>query len=155
MKIKLFVTDVDGTLTDGHIYVGENGEIMKAFNVKDGYAIVKTLPEHQIVPVIITGKTSEIVKKRATELKISEVYQNVSDKLPLLKEIAEKYGVSPDEVAYIGDDVNDLDCIGWCGVSACPSDAVEEVLSKVVFICKREGGKGAVREFIDWIVKES
>ena len=155
MKIKLFVTDVDGTLTDGHIYVGENGEVMKAFNVKDGYAIVKTLPEHQIVPVIITGKTSEIVKKRAAELKISEVYQNVSDKLPLLKEIAEKYGVSPDEVAYIGDDVNDLDCIGWCGVSACPSDAVEEVLSKVDFICKREGGKGAVREFIDWIVKES
>ena len=155
MKIKLFVTDVDGTLTDGHIYVGENGEVMKAFNVKDGYAIVKILPEYKIVPVIITGKTSEIVKKRAAELKISEVYQNISDKLPLLKEIADKYNATADEIAYIGDDVNDLDCMDWCGVSACPIDAVEEVLSKADYVCQRQGGKGAVREFIDWIIRGS
>lgn len=153
MSIKMLVMDVDGTLTDGHIYVGENGEMMKAFNVKDGYAIVKIMPESKIVPVIITGKISEIVRKRAAELKIQEVYQNVSDKLPLLIEIAEKYGVTSDEVAYIGDDVNDLQCIEWCGITACPSDAVDEVLQQVDYICKAQGGRGAVREFIDWIVK--
>lgn len=152
MSIKLLVMDVDGTLTDGHIYVGENGEMMKAFNVKDGYAIVKIMPESGIVPVIITGKISEIVRKRAAELKIQEVHQNVSDKLPLLKNIAEKYGVSSGEIAYIGDDVNDLQCIQWCGLSACPSDAVDKVLSQVDYICKAQGGKGAVREFTDWIV---
>ena len=154
MSIKLLVMDVDGTLTDGHIYVGDNGEVMKAFNVKDGYAIVKIMPEANIIPVIITGKTSEIVKRRAAELNIEEVYQNVSDKLPLLVTIAEKYGVSSDEVAYIGDDVNDLPCIEWCGLTACPCDAVTEVLHNVDYVCKLAGGRGAVREFCEWIIKK-
>ena len=154
MGIKLLCMDVDGTLTDGHIYVGENGEIMKAFNVKDGYAIVKILPELKITPVIITGKISEIVKRRAQELKIQEVYQNVSDKLPLLKEIAQKYGADFSEVAKIGDDVNDLECIRWSGLSACPCDSVDEVLAEADYVCKAQGGRGAVREFVDWIVKE-
>lgn len=153
MSIKLFVMDVDGTLTDGHIYVGNNGEVMKAFNVKDGYAIVKIMPEHGIIPVIITGKTSEIVKNRAAELRIAEVHQNISDKLPLLKAIAEKYDVTAEEVAYIGDDVNDLECMQWCGLSACPADAVQEVLEQADYVCKAQGGRGAVREFIDWLTK--
>lgn len=153
MSIELFVMDVDGTLTDGHIYVGNSGEVMKAFNVKDGYAIVNTLPAYDIVPVIITGKTSDIVKNRAAELRITEVHQNISNKLPLLESIAEKYSVTADKVAYIGDDVNDLECMQWCGLSACPADAVREVTEQVDYVCKAHGGKGAVREFIDWIVK--
>lgn len=154
MSIKLLVMDVDGTLTDGHIYVGNNGEVMKAFNVKDGYGIVNILPELGITPVIITGKTSEIVLRRSAEIKITEVHQNIANKLPLLEKIAEKYGVSSENVAYIGDDINDLQCMQWCGLSACPSDAVEEVLEKVDYVCKAQGGRGAVREFIEYIAKE-
>ena len=148
MKIKLFVMDVDGTLTDGKIYMGENGEVMKAFNVKDGYAIAHMLPEMGIIPAIITGRKSKIVENRAKELGITELYQGVGDKLAQLKKVAEKYNASPEEIAYIGDDLNDLACIEYCGVTACPADAVEEVRQVVPFICKNNGGEGAVREFI-------
>ncbi len=152
MSIKLLVMDVDGTLTDGHIYIGANGEVMKAFDVKDGYAIYHMLPAHGIVPVIITGRSSEIVSARARELKISELYQGISDKLSKLKEVAAKYGANPDEIAYIGDDLNDLDCIGYCGCTACPADAVDEVLQAAKYVCKHNGGKGAVREFVEQLV---
>ena len=153
MSIKLFVMDVDGTLTDGHIYFGDNGEMFKAFHVRDGYAIAHIFPVYGIIPVIITGKSSEIVARRSKELKITEVYQGISDKLTKLKEIANKYNVSPEEIAYIGDDVNDLDCMEYCGITACPADALDEVLDKVDYVCKRDGGRGAVREFADYIVK--
>ena len=149
MKIKLLVMDVDGTLTDGKIYMGENGEVMKAFNVKDGYAIAHMLPEMGIIPVIITGRKSKIVENRAKELGITELYQGVGDKLAVLKNVAEKYNASPDEIAYIGDDINDLDCIEYCGVTACPADAVEEVKRIATYVCKKNGRDGAVREYID------
>lgn len=152
MKIKMLVMDVDGTLTDGKIYIGENGEIMKAFNVKDGYAIVH-LKDYDITPVIITGRKSKIVEMRAKELKITELHQGVSDKLTLLKEIAKSYNVNQEEIAYIGDDLNDLECIEYCGLSACPSDAVDLIKDKVNYICKQNAGNGAVREFIEYLVK--
>ena len=148
MKIKLLVMDVDGTLTDGKICMGENGEVMKAFNVKDGYAIAHMLPEMGIVPVIITGRKSKIVEKRAKELGITELYQGVRNKLAVLKEVAEKYAATPDEIAYIGDDINDQECIEYFGFTACPADAVEEVKRKVTYVCQSNGGEGAVREFI-------
>lgn len=154
MKIKLFVMDVDGTLTDGHIYVGENGEVMKAFDVRDGYAIAHILPAHGIIPVIITGRSSKIVERRAAELKITHLYQGVSDKLSVLKAVAEELGTTEEAVAYIGDDLNDLDCIQYCGCTACPADAVSAVAQKVDYICVHNGGRGAVREFIDMIVGE-
>lgn len=148
MKKKLLVMDVDGTLTDGKIYMGENGEVMKAFNVKDGYAIAHMLPEMEIIPVIITGRKSKIVENRAKELGIIELYQGVGDKLAQLKKVAEKYNAAPEEIAYIGDDLNDLACIEYCGLTACPADAVEEVKQKVTYVCNKNGGEGAVREFI-------
>ena len=147
-SIKLFVMDVDGTLTDGKIYMGENGEVMKAFNVKDGYAIAHMLPEMEIIPVIITGRKSKIVENRAKELGITELYQGVGDKLTQLKMVAEKYNAAPEQIAYIGDDLNDLACIEYCGLTACPADAVEEVKQKVTYVCNKNGGEGAVREFI-------
>ena len=149
MKIKLFVMDVDGTLTDGKIYMGENGEIMKAFNVKDGYAIAHMLPEMGIIPVIITGRKSKIVENRAKELGITELYQGVGDKLAQLKIVAEKYNAAPEEIAYIGDDLNDLECIEFCGVTACPVDAVEKVKKTVNLVCNKKAGEGAVRDFIE------
>ena len=152
MSIKLLVMDVDGTLTDGHIYIGSNGELMKAFDVKDGYAIYHMLPANNITPVIITGRSSDIVAARAKELKITELHQGVSDKLAVLAAVAAKYDVTPDQIAYIGDDLNDLDAMAYCGLSACPADAVDEVLETAKYICKHNGGQGAVREFVTQIM---
>ena len=152
MKIKMLVMDVDGTLTDGHIYVGAEGEMMKAFHVQDGYGIAHILPRLGITPVIITGRSSRIVEKRAAELKIGHLHQGIGDKLAKLQEVAAQLGATAEEIAYIGDDVNDLDCIRWCGCTACPADAVPEVLDAVEYVCKREGGRGAVREFIDSVL---
>ena len=152
-KIKLLVMDVDGTLTDGKIYMGNYGEVMKAFDVKDGCGIKDILPTLGIVPVIITGRVSQIVENRAKEIGITELHQGVRDKLAVLKEVAEKYAATPDEIAYIGDDINDLDCIDYCGVTACPADAVEEVKNSVDFICMANGGRGSVREFIECFLK--
>ena len=151
-KIKLLVMDVDGTLTDGKIYMGENGEVMKAFNVKDGYAIAHMLPDMGIIPVIITGRKSRIVENRAKELGITELYQGVGNKLEKLKEVAAKYNTTPDEIAYIGDDLNDLECIEYCGLSACPADAVEDVKNMCAFICSNSAGNGAVRNCIERIM---
>lgn len=152
MVCKMLVMDVDGTLTDGRIYMGRDGEIMKAFDVKDGYAIAH-LRQQGIEPIIITGRNSVIVKERARELGIVELYQGISDKLEKLKEVATKLECSSEKIAYIGDDLNDLDCIRYCGVTGCPNDAVDEVKKKVGYICKREGGRGAVREFITWLLE--
>ena len=149
MSIKMLVMDVDGTLTDGHIYIGDEGEMMKLFHVQDGYAIAHILPVKGIVPVIITGRSSKIVERRAAELKISHLHQGVADKLSKLKEVAAELGISADKIAYIGDDVNDLDCIRWCGITACPADAVPAVREAVQYVCGRNGGNGAVREFIE------
>ena len=121
--IKLLIMDVDGTLTNGMIYMSPSGEAMKAFNIKDGYAIAHILPKMGVIPVIITGRKSLIVENRAKELGIAELHQGVADKLAKLKAVAEKYHVTPDEIAYIGDDLNDLDCMKYCGFSACPADA--------------------------------
>ncbi len=150
MKIKLLVMDVDGTLTDGKIYMGENGEVMKAFNIKDGYAIAHLLPEMEIIPVIITGRESKIVANRGKELGITELYQGVGNKLAQLKIVAEKYNATPEEIAYIGDDLNDLECIEYCGVTACPSDADKNLKYSVNYVCQSDGGTGAVREFVQY-----
>lgn len=155
MKIKMLVMDVDGTLTDGHIYIGAEGEMMKAFHVQDGYAIAHILPEKGIVPVIITGRSSKIVERRAAELKIFHLHQGISHKLSKLQEVAGVLGVFAEEIAYIGDDVNDLDCIRYCAVTACPADAVPVVRNSVDYVCERNGGNGAVREFIDKFVGEA
>lgn len=150
-KIKMLVMDVDGTLTDGCIYMGPEGEAMKAFNCQDGYAIAQILPKIGVTPVIITGRKSRITENRAKELKITQLHQGVHDKLPLLREIAREIGASQEEVAYIGDDLNDFDCIRWCGFTGCPADAVKEVRKAVDFVCSRNGGRGAVREFVEQI----
>ncbi len=150
--IKMLVMDVDGTLTDGRIYMGPGGEVMKAFDIKDGYAIANMLPEKGILPVIITGRDSAIVQNRADELGIQEIYQAVPNKLEKMCEIAERHGIQQEEIAYIGDDLNDLKCIEFAAVSGCPADVASEVASKVSYVCRKTGGNGAVREFIEYII---
>ena len=154
MKIKALVMDVDGTLTDGKIYIGPDGECMKAFNVKDGYGIAQILPKHGILPIIITGRASAITERRAEELNIHCLYQNVSNKVSVLKKIMNENKLVSDAVAYIGDDLNDLPAMKVCGCVGCPNDSTKEVLEYADYVCTKNGGAGAVSEFIDYIVKE-
>ena len=153
MDIKMLVMDVDGTLTDGKIYMSANGELIKAFNIKDGYAIAR-LRDYDIEPVIITGRSSEIVRQRCAELKITELYQGIENKSYKLRDVCKKYCIDLSQVAYIGDDLNDLSCMKICGYSACPSDAMKQVRDSVNYVCESKGGDGAVREFIDYLLSK-
>ena len=152
--IKYLVMDVDGTLTDGKIYMGSQGEMMKAFDIKDGYGIHDIAMPFGIVPVIITGRRSEIVERRCQELGIKEVHQGVKDKLGKLREVTGDLS----GVAYIGDDLNDLPCMDAVkvagGVVGSPADAVREVRDMTDFVAPHKGGNGAVRDFIDWLVNK-
>lgn len=152
MKIKMLVMDVDGTLTDGKIYMSPIGEAFKAFDIKDGYTIF-TLDRMGIIPVIITGRESQIVARRAEELKIKELHQGVGNKLEKLKEVAYRHNVNMDEIAYIGDDYNDMDCIKACGFTGCPNDAEEDIKKYVDYVCRNASGHGAIREFVKYILK--
>ena len=154
-KIQILVMDVDGTLTDGKIYISAEGECFKAFNVKDGYAIANILPKYGIEPMIITGRNSDIVLQRCRELGIKEIYQGVERKAEFLKSLLEKRNLNFSQVAYFGDDLPDRDCLMLAGISGCPSDAVEEIKGVVSFISSKKGGEGAVRDFIERIIKES
>lgn len=153
MRIKFLVMDVDGTLTDGKIYMSGSGELFKAFNIKDGYTIY-TLDKIGIVPVIITGRLSDIVARRAEELRIKECHQGISDKLAKLQDIMQRYNATLDEVAYIGDDYNDLECMRLCGYSACPADAEDDIKQQVDYVCETKAGEGAVREFVKKIIND-
>ncbi|KHL96005.1 hypothetical protein QW71_09565 [Paenibacillus sp. IHB B 3415] len=149
--IKMLIMDVDGTLTDGKIYIGPQGESMKAFNVKDGLGITK-LNATGIKPVILTARSSEIVANRARELNIVDVYQGIHDKISGLKMISDKYELAFNDIAYIGDDENDLECMKLCGYSGCPADAMDTIKKFVNFTSRFNGGDGAVREFIENIL---
>ncbi len=129
-KIKLFAMDVDGTLTDGKIYISDAGEAMKAFSPKDGLGI-KLLMIHDITPAIITGRTSQIVINRCRELGLTALYQGVRDKDKKLLELMDTYHLSPEEVAYIGDDMNDLSAMKVAGVTFAPADCVKALLPHV------------------------
>lgn len=147
--------DVDGTLTDGKIYMSGKSELCKAFNVKDGCGIHDIAIPVGLTPVIITGRRSDIVLNRCKELGITEVYQGVSNKVEILSSITENLS----SVAYIGDDINDLSCMKLVkdagGVVACPKDAVKQVLQLADYIADHNGGEGAVRDFIEWLIDNS
>ena len=150
--INYLVMDVDGTLTDGKIYMSNSGEFMKAFNIKDGAGIHDILIPAGIIPVIITGRTSDIVLNRCKELGILEVYQGVKNKIAKLIEVTENLNM----VAYIGDDTNDLPCMQSIknagGFVGCPADAIDKVKAISDFIAPHNGGDGAVRDFIEWLI---
>lgn len=152
--IKLIALDVDGTLTDGKIYTDDKDNNLKAFNVKDGFAIAQWIKEGGMV-AIITGKTSNIVQRRADELGIQEVVQGVANKVPELQKLIKKLGITLEEVAYMGDDINDLGIMRISGISAAPRNAALEVLERVSFIATKDGGDGAVREFIEFLMKKN
>ena len=151
--IKLFVMDVDGTLTDGKINIGANGELFKSFNVKDGYAI-KRIHDCGCKTCILTSRYSSIVQNRSEELSIDFVIQGSNSKKESLLQIAKEYNFLPEEIGYIGDDINDIECMRFSGYSACPKDSITLVASVSKYVCKNNGGEGAVREFIDYLISK-
>ncbi len=152
--VKLIVLDVDGVLTDGTITYDSEGREYKSFNVKDGYGIVRAI-RLGVEVAVITGRHSSIVEKRCHELGIKLLFQGVEDKLAVFRKLVEDMGLETEETAAMGDDLPDIPVLKAAGVSAAPADAVEEVKRTVKFISSKPGGRGAVREFIDYLLELS
>jgi len=153
MSLKLVVFDVDGCMTNGDISYDSNGNEIKTFNVKDGLGIV-TLHKMGIKTAIITGRNSQIVANRVKELGITYVYQGVKKKIEKLNEIIHKEGLKYNEVAYIGDDINDVSILSVVGYSFAPSDALPYAKDAAKVVLHKSGGKGAVREMIEILLRE-
>lgn len=154
-NVKLFLCDVDGTLTDGGMYYSENGDELKKFNTRDGMGF-QLLREAGIKTGIITSEDTKIVEKRVKKLKVDFLYQGKRDggKLAVAKEICAQLGITLDEVAYIGDDVNCMELLEAVGMKACPADACEEVKAIAdIHVMKKRGGEGCVREFVDALME--
>lgn len=151
-KIKLLALDVDGVLTDGSIIYLSSGEEIKSFNVKDGLGVVR-VARLGLKTAIISVRQSKVVEIRAAELKFDHVHQGVKDKKIIIEELARHHQFDLSEIAYMGDDVVDLSALQVVGLASCPSDAVDEVLSVSHFVSSKPGGKGAVRELCELIIK--
>ncbi len=151
--IKLIVLDVDGCLTNGSIHYTVNGDEIKSFNVKDGLAIASWIRMGKKA-AIITGRVSSIVTRRAKELNITHLYQNVKNKKEKLLEIAKIENISLDEIAVIGDDLNDYGMLKEAGLSFTPSDGSNYIKNIVNVVLNKKGGEGAVREMIEYILKK-
>ncbi|MBE2278991.1 MAG: HAD-IIIA family hydrolase [Ignavibacteriaceae bacterium] len=152
LKIRLLLTDNDGVLTDTGVYYSSDGEVMKRFSIRDGMGVERLRTICNIDSGIITGELSGSVEKRAEKLKMKIVYLGSKDKLKTLDEIVRVHGYSKDEIAYIGDDYNDIDIIKEVGLSAAPGDALSFIKKNVDFICENKGGNGAFREFAELII---
>ncbi|MEO0900188.1 MAG: HAD hydrolase family protein [Bacteroidota bacterium] len=149
-KLRLLLLDVDGTLTDGGMYYTEKGDQMKRFYVKDGMALVRAMKHHQLqVGLISSSSTQELIKARAAALGIQRVHAGKGSKLQLAESWCQELGIKLEQVAFIGDDLNDLNLLRKVGVSACPVDAAEKVKKEVDFILSKKGGEGCVREFLE------
>jgi 3-deoxy-D-manno-octulosonate 8-phosphate phosphatase (KDO 8-P phosphatase) len=153
-KIRLLLLDVDGIMTDGRIHYTEHGDEIKSFDVKDGHGL-KLLQRAGIQVGIITGRCSSIVKRRADELGIEILYQGAKDKIIPYEEILRERGFRDDEVAYMGDDLVDLPILLRVGFSATVVDAVAEVKEHVHYVASRPGGRGAVREVCEVLLKHT
>lgn len=147
--IKFLVLDVDGVMTDGGMYYTESGDQFKKFNSKDGIGIKMALRNGIQVAFLSSGTNARIINDRAATLGVGLVHAGSGEKLGVLSGWCKELGIHLDEVAYIGDDINDLECIRAVGMSACPADAVDAVLSEVDVVLDRRGGEGCVREFVD------
>lgn len=157
MKAKYLILDVDGTLTDGKIYMGQYGEMFKSFDIKDGCGIHDIYPSFGGCVIVITARNSEIVKRRCEELKIEHLYQGIRDKAGKMCELAEIFSLEKNEkgefknVAYMGDDIIDIPIMNLCEYKGAPANATKAVLKVATFISKHNGGDGAVREFIEYL----
>ncbi|NVK83406.1 MAG: HAD-IIIA family hydrolase [Cytophagia bacterium] len=149
---KLILTDIDGVWTDGGMYYDQTGNEWKKFNTSDSAGVI--FASKLNIPVgIITGEDTEIVKRRAEKLKIEILHQGISDKLTLAKSICNELEIDLSDVAYIGDDIGDLELLKACGFSASPANAPECIKKHVDYVTVKAGGEGAFREFVEWLVQ--
>lgn len=151
-KIKLVLTDSDGVLTDNGVYYSDEGEQMKRFSIRDGMGAERLRKLCGIETGIVTGEMSGSVKRRAEKLQITELHLGIKDKAALLFEILERKNLLAEQVAFIGDDVNDLGIMAGVGLTACPADAMKQVTGQVDYVCEEKGGYGAFRELAEYII---
>jgi len=149
-RVRMILMDVDGTLTDGSLLLMPDGEEIKSYNVRDGMGL---LMAHLagFRTGIITGKTSQALTERSRKLKISELHQGILDKAAVFQDILDRNGIAPHETAYIGDDLGDLEVMRRAGLAAAVADAHPRIIQSSHFLCRLEGGRGAVREFLEYI----
>jgi len=151
-NIQLLVCDIDGVFSDGRIYLGNDGEELKAFHTKDGFGI-KALVASGIEVAVITGRQSNIVKNRMNALNVTHIIQGQENKLPALKQLAATLNLSFEQIAYIGDDIPDLDCIIIAGLGVAVQDAHPQIIQQADYVTSLRGGFGAVRELCDVIMQ--
>ncbi len=154
MLPKLVITDIDGVWTDGGMYYTADGDVMKRFSVKDGWGVA-FLRKLEIPVAIKTGENTPIVQKRADKLKIKHCYLGVKDKVSQASALCEELGITLDEVAFIGDDINDLPLLRLVGFSASPSNTPEYIKKEVDYVASLSGGYGAFREFVEKILADN
>lgn len=151
-EVTTFIFDVDGVLTDGSILASDSGEYLRSFNIKDGYALQLAVKRGYLVCVISGGKGAAM-QKRFEGLSLQEIFLDVSDKVKVYESLVAKYKLSPAEVLYMGDDVPDLKIMGLVGLPTCPADAVPDVKAISAYISPFDGGKTAVRDVIEKVMR--
>lgn len=147
-QIKMLALDVDGVMTDCGMYYSENGDELKKFNTRDGMGI-QLLRENGIKIAIITKEKTKIVERRAKKLNVDDLFQGADNKLLALEELKNKYDLDYSEIAYVGDDVNDIPVLKKVGISICPNDAITDVKKICEYVTKKEGGNGVIREIYE------
>lgn len=147
MKTKLIITDIDGVWTDGGMYITEKGDEFKKFNTSDSLGII-IAKEFKILTCIITGEKTKLLQKRAEKLGVDYVFQGVKNKIKIAEKLINDLNISFDNVAYIGDDIGDINLLKKVSISACPNQAPDFIKNMVTFISKKNGGDGAFRDFV-------
>ena len=150
--IQCFVFDVDGVLTDGNVIVTSKGDLLRRMNIKDGYAL-KTAVDHGYHVCVISGGSNEGVRSRLRGLGLTNIYLGVSDKVAQLEEFLDNYGISTDNLLYMGDDIPDLHSMQMAALPCCPQDAAPEIKSICKYVSHKNGGKGAARDVIEQVMK--
>ncbi len=151
-KIKTFIFDVDGVLTDGNLLVTETGELLRIMNSKDGYAMKHAIEKGYKICIITGGKSNSVVL-RLNGLGINDVFYKVEDKVPVLNDYISKNGLNPDEVLYMGDDMPDYEVMQMVGLPTCPQDAVSDIINISTYVSPIKGGEGCVRDVIEKVMK--
>ena len=151
-RVELLLSDCDGVLTDGGVYYSERGEELKRFSVRDGMGVALLRNVALVETGVLSGERSPSLLKRLEKLEIAEIHLGLFDKRAALQEILERRRLRPEQVAFIGDDINDLEVLRSVGLSACPRDALPPVIRAVDYVCRLGGGQGAFREFAEVVI---
>lgn len=151
-RVEAFVFDVDGVFTDGNITPLPDGDFLRAYNAKDGYAISYAI-KHGYKVFIITGGRGEILKTRFNYLRVTELHTNISDKIAVLNDIISRNGLNRDNVIFMGDDIPDLECMLAVGIPVCPADSACEIIDASRYVSEFAGGKGCVRDIVEQVLR--